>query len=156
MCAIVHNMLVHALFSTNLYPFPFLDSRLTFVSGLGAPHSLFRSARVALNTPVCATRRGILLTFYVSQGYTERTPRVCTFSKGPFINPVTRDAAFSDLPTPPFVTLTFPRVSARHAVFYCCSFIFSVFWARVASRSISLFATASRSKVFFNLPPPHP
>ena len=56
-------------------------------------------------------------------------------TKGPFINPVTRDAAFFDsdqhpLPSP-FVTLTVPRVSARHAVFYCCSHIFSVFWARV-------------------------
>ena len=53
--------------------------------------------------------------------------------RGPFINSVTRDAAFFRLGfTPlPFVTLTFSRISARHAVFYCCSLIFSVFWARV-------------------------
>ena len=31
----------------------------------------------------------------------------------------------------PFVTFTFPRVSARHAVFYCCLLTFGVFWARV-------------------------
>ena len=31
----------------------------------------------------------------------------------------------------PFVTLTFPRVSACHTVLYCFSRIFSAFWARV-------------------------
>ena len=30
----------------------------------------------------------------------------------------------------PIGTLTFPRVSARHTVLYCCSLTFSVFWAR--------------------------
>ena len=78
----------------------------------------------------------------------DSSPRGENFSLdyGPFINSVTRDAAFfdSELPLPPpLVTLTFPRVSSRHAVFYCCSLNFQCISGSGHAQFL-LFATASR------------
>ena len=51
----------------------------------------------------------------------------------------------------PFVTLTFPRVSARHAVFTAVS-VFSVILESHHAQFL-LFSTASRSKYFFRFTP---